>query len=163
MAGEKATLVAANVGDSKVVLCRAGTAVQLSVDHKVTATCLRHESQGGTLTLLFCPFWPQPDVESERKRIEAKNPTPRLPLVRKYGSTPHPKSAYTSYADFLHTPVKETAMCASFLSSRGQANADDPFPFVWRCGLQVQNIDGIWRVGGLLALSRAFGDVYLKE
>jgi hypothetical protein len=28
---------------------------------------------------------------------------------------------------------------------------------------QVVNVEGTWRVGGLLALSRAFGDVYLKE
>ncbi|XP_057860010.1 probable protein phosphatase 2C 32 [Cryptomeria japonica] len=28
---------------------------------------------------------------------------------------------------------------------------------------QVTNVDGTWRVGGLLALSRAFGDVYLKN
>ncbi|KAL2612680.1 hypothetical protein R1flu_024372 [Riccia fluitans] len=27
----------------------------------------------------------------------------------------------------------------------------------------VVNVDGTWRVGGLLALSRAFGDVYLKD
>jgi protein phosphatase 1L len=27
----------------------------------------------------------------------------------------------------------------------------------------VVNVGGTWRVGGLLALSRAFGDVYLKE
>jgi protein phosphatase 1L len=75
-------LVAANVGDARVVLCRGGQAVQLTVDHK-------------------------PDVEAERKRIEAKNPTPKKPLV--------------------------------------------------------VNVEGTWRVGGLLALSRAFGDVYLKE
>ncbi|MCO5604497.1 hypothetical protein L7F22_058664 [Adiantum nelumboides] len=49
----------------------------------------------------------KPDVEAERKRIEAKNPTPRKPLV--------------------------------------------------------VNVDGTWRVGGLLALSRAFGDAYLKD
>ena len=28
---------------------------------------------------------------------------------------------------------------------------------------QVINVEGTWRVGGLLALSRAFGDAYLKE
>lgn len=28
---------------------------------------------------------------------------------------------------------------------------------------QVVNVGGTWRVGGLLALSRAFGDVYLKR
>ncbi|KAH8953255.1 hypothetical protein BDL97_08G014700 [Sphagnum fallax] len=80
--GEKQVLVAANVGDARVVLCRGGQAVQLTVDHK-------------------------PDVEAERKRIEAKNPTPKKPLV--------------------------------------------------------VNVEGTWRVGGLLALSRAFGDVYLKD
>ncbi|KAH7422991.1 hypothetical protein KP509_12G034500 [Ceratopteris richardii] len=75
-------LVAANVGDARVVLSRDSKALQLSFDHK-------------------------PNVEDERKRIEAKNPTPRKPLV--------------------------------------------------------VNIDGTWRVGGLLALSRAFGDAYLKD
>lgn len=44
--------------------------------------------------------------EKERMRIEAKNPNPKLPLVRYVGGT--------------------------------------------------------WRVGGILALSRAFGDAYLK-
>lgn len=75
-------LVAANVGDARVMLSRGGQAIQLSFDHK-------------------------PDVEAERKRIEAKNPTPKKPLV--------------------------------------------------------VNVDGTWRVGGLLALSRAFGDAYLKD
>lgn len=78
----KQKLVAANIGDARVVLSRGGKAVQLSFDHK-------------------------PNVEAERKRIEAKNPTPKKPLV--------------------------------------------------------VNVDGTWRVGGLLALSRAFGDVYLKD
>ncbi|CAM6098958.1 unnamed protein product [Calypogeia fissa] len=78
----KQLLVAANVGDSRIVLSRGGTAIQLTFDHK-------------------------PDVEAERKRIEAKNPVPKKPLV--------------------------------------------------------VNVGGTWRVGGLLALSRAFGDVYLKD
>jgi protein phosphatase 1L len=56
-------LVAANVGDARVVLCRGGQAVQLTVDHK-------------------------PDVEAERKRIEAKNPTPKKPLVSWSHSVP---------------------------------------------------------------------------
>ncbi|KAG0585039.1 hypothetical protein KC19_3G252900 [Ceratodon purpureus] len=75
-------LVTANVGDARVILVRGGQAIQLTFDHK-------------------------PDVKEERDRIEAKNPTPRKPLV--------------------------------------------------------QNVGGTWRVGGLLALSRAFGDVYLKD
>lgn len=75
-------LVTANVGDARVILVRGGQAIQLTVDHK-------------------------PDVKEERMRIEAKNPTPRKPLV--------------------------------------------------------VNVGGTWRVGGLLALSRAFGDVYLKD
>uniref|UniRef100_A0A0D6R9I8 protein-serine/threonine phosphatase n=1 Tax=Araucaria cunninghamii TaxID=56994 RepID=A0A0D6R9I8_ARACU len=74
--------VQANVGDARVVLSRGGQAIQLTFDHK-------------------------PDVEEERKRIEAKNPFPKKPLV--------------------------------------------------------VNIEGTWRVGGLLALSRAFGDAYLKN
>eukprot|EP00250_Pteridium_aquilinum_P028211 c36774_g1_i1 orf=65-1144(+) len=78
----KQQLVAANVGDARVVLSRGAKAVQLSFDHK-------------------------PNVVEERNRIEAKNPTPRKPLV--------------------------------------------------------VNVDGTWRVGGLLALSRAFGDAYLKD
>lgn len=48
-----------------------------------------------------------PDDEEERRRIELRNPNPRMPLVRFVGST--------------------------------------------------------WRVGGLLALSRAFGDAYVKK
>lgn len=75
-------LVSANVGDSRTVLSRGGQPMQLSQDHK-------------------------PNLESERLRIERKNPTPGQPLVRMAG--------------------------------------------------------GEWRVGGLLALSRAFGDVYLKD
>ncbi|BBN16012.1 protein MpPP2C_N [Marchantia polymorpha subsp. ruderalis] len=75
-------IIAANVGDARVVLARGGNAIQLTFDHK-------------------------PDVEEERKRIEKKNPVPKKPLV--------------------------------------------------------VNVDGTWRVGGLLALSRAFGDVYLKD
>ncbi|KAI5076113.1 hypothetical protein GOP47_0008178 [Adiantum capillus-veneris] len=78
----KQQLIAANVGDARVVLSRGSKALQLSFDHK-------------------------PNVEAERKRIEAKNPTPRKPLV--------------------------------------------------------VNVEGTWRVGGLLALSRAFGDAYLKD
>ncbi|XP_024380638.1 probable protein phosphatase 2C 45 isoform X2 [Physcomitrium patens] len=75
-------LVTANVGDARVILVRGGQAIQLTVDHK-------------------------PDVKEERERIEAKNPTPKKPLV--------------------------------------------------------VNVGGTWRVGGLLALSRAFGDAYLKD
>ncbi|XP_057860009.1 probable protein phosphatase 2C 11 [Cryptomeria japonica] len=54
--GSRDILVAANVGDARVVLSRGGQAIQLTVDHK-------------------------PDVEDERKRIEAKNPFPKKPLV----------------------------------------------------------------------------------
>eukprot|EP00244_Chara_vulgaris_P001816 TRINITY_DN1299_c0_g1_i1.p1 TRINITY_DN1299_c0_g1~~TRINITY_DN1299_c0_g1_i1.p1 ORF type:complete len:444 (-),score=73.03 TRINITY_DN1299_c0_g1_i1:409-1740(-) len=75
-------LVAANVGDARVVLARGAQALQLTIDHT-------------------------PDLEPERKRIEKKNPTPKKPLV--------------------------------------------------------VNVDGTWRIGGLLALSRSFGDVYLKN
>ncbi|KAK9845479.1 hypothetical protein WJX81_007509 [Elliptochloris bilobata] len=74
-------LLAANVGDARVLLCRKGEALQLTVDHV-------------------------PDSELERKRIERTNPNPKMPLVRYVGGT--------------------------------------------------------WRVGGILALSRAFGDAYLK-
>lgn len=80
--GNQKILVAANVGDARVVLSRGGQAVQLTLDHK-------------------------PDVEAERKRIEAKNPFPKKPLV--------------------------------------------------------VNVEGTWRVGGLLSLSRAFGDAFLKS
>lgn len=80
--GENQLLVAANVGDARVLLSRGGHAIQLSIDHK-------------------------PEVEAERRRIEAKNPTPKKPLV--------------------------------------------------------VNVGGVWRVGGLLSLSRAFGDAYLKD
>ncbi|KAK9904264.1 hypothetical protein WJX75_008050 [Coccomyxa subellipsoidea] len=79
--GDATKLLAANVGDARVVLSRKGKAVQLTTDHV-------------------------PDSEEERLRIEATNPNPRLPLVRYVGGT--------------------------------------------------------WRVGGILALSRAFGDAYLK-
>lgn len=78
---EGVKLLAANVGDARVLLSRGGKAVQLSIDHV-------------------------PDDEDERARIEKQNPNPRLPLVRYVGET--------------------------------------------------------WRVGGLLALSRAFGDAYMK-
>ncbi|CAD7698599.1 unnamed protein product [Ostreobium quekettii] len=76
-----ARLLAANAGDSRVVLVQGGTARQLTTDHV-------------------------PDKEGERKRIESTNPNPNMPLVRFVGDT--------------------------------------------------------WRVGGVLALSRAFGDAYLK-
>ena len=79
--GESTSLAAANVGDARAVLCRAGKALQLTTDHV-------------------------PDSEEERLRIERLNPNPRLPLVRFVGGT--------------------------------------------------------WRVGGLLALSRAFGDSFMK-
>lgn len=74
-------LLAANVGDSRVVLIRDGEPIQLTEDHV-------------------------PDVEEERVRIESQNPNPKMALVRYVGGT--------------------------------------------------------WRVGGILALSRAFGDAYLK-
>lgn len=80
--GGQKILVAANVGDARVVLSRGGQAIQLTIDHK-------------------------PEVEEERKRIEAKNPFPKKPLV--------------------------------------------------------VNVAGTWRVGGVLSLSRAFGDAYLKN
>ena len=79
--GSPPRLLAANVGDSRVLLVSRGGTEMLTVDHV-------------------------PDVESERKRIESFNPNPRMPMVRFAGGT--------------------------------------------------------WRVGGLLALSRAFGDAYLK-
>ncbi len=75
------TLLAAGVGDARVLLVRGAAASQLTVDHV-------------------------PDAEPERKRIEATNPNPKLPLVRYVGGT--------------------------------------------------------WRCGGILALSRAFGDAYMK-
>ncbi|GAQ80208.1 Serine/threonine phosphatases family 2C catalytic domain containing protein [Klebsormidium nitens] len=81
-AGCEKVLVAANVGDSRVLLVRNGEPLQLTVDHT-------------------------PDREEERIRIELKNPNLKKPLV--------------------------------------------------------VNVGGTWRVGGLLALSRAFGDVYLKD
>ena len=75
------TLVAANVGDARVLLVRGRSVSQLTVDHV-------------------------PDAEDERKRIEKTNPNPKMPLVRFVGDT--------------------------------------------------------WRCGGILALSRAFGDAYMK-
>ncbi|KAF8056105.1 protein phosphatase 2C 45 [Scenedesmus sp. PABB004] len=74
-------LLTANVGDARILLVRGGAAVCLTEEHV-------------------------PDKESERLRIEAQNPNPKMPMVRYAGGT--------------------------------------------------------WRVGGLLALSRAFGDSYLK-
>mmetsp|Transcript_8575 Transcript_8575/g.24626 ORF Transcript_8575/g.24626 Transcript_8575/m.24626 type:complete len:350 (+) Transcript_8575:295-1344(+) len=74
-------LLTANIGDARIVLARKGEPLQLTVDHT-------------------------PDSATEMKRIESKNPNPKMPLVRYEGGT--------------------------------------------------------WRVGGLLALSRAFGDAYLK-
>lgn len=74
-------LLTSNVGDARILLIRNGEAVCLTEEHV-------------------------PDKESERLRIEAQNPNPKLPMVRYVGGT--------------------------------------------------------WRVGGLLALSRAFGDSYLK-
>ena len=57
------TLVAANVGDARVLLRRAdGTVLQVTTDHV-------------------------PDDEDERARIERTNPNPRLPLVRFIGGT----------------------------------------------------------------------------
>lgn len=53
----KAYLMAANVGDARVLLCRDGKSVQLTTDHV-------------------------PDSEEERKRIESMNPNPKMPLVR---------------------------------------------------------------------------------
>eukprot|EP00850_Spirogloea_muscicola_P006956 SM000034S12710 [mRNA] locus=s34:372921:376454:+ [translate_table: standard] len=93
--GGRQQLVAANVGDSRVVMSRRGQAIQLTVDHKIPPPAANASE-------CF-----QPNVEAERKRIEAKNPTPKKPLV--------------------------------------------------------VDVNGTWRVGGLLALSRAFGDVYLKD
>eukprot|EP00252_Welwitschia_mirabilis_P009112 TRINITY_DN2142_c0_g1_i4.p1 TRINITY_DN2142_c0_g1~~TRINITY_DN2142_c0_g1_i4.p1 ORF type:complete len:341 (+),score=79.22 TRINITY_DN2142_c0_g1_i4:111-1133(+) len=75
-------ILAANVGDARIIISQEGQAVQLSYDHK-------------------------PEIEEERKRIEAKNPFRKKPLV--------------------------------------------------------VNVGGTWRVGGVLALSRAFGDAYLKS
>jgi len=75
------TLVVANCGDSRAVLVAGGKAEILSIDHV-------------------------PDNETERYRIENKNPNKKKPLVRYVEST--------------------------------------------------------WRVGGLLALSRAFGNAYMK-
>jgi len=74
-------LLTSNVGDARILLIRNGEAVCLTEEHV-------------------------PDLESERQRIEAQNPNPKMPMVRYVGGT--------------------------------------------------------WRVGGLLALSRAFGDSYLK-
>lgn len=56
-AGGQRYLVAANVGDARVLLSRGGVCEQLTVDHV-------------------------PDDENERKRIESMNPNPKLPLVR---------------------------------------------------------------------------------
>eukprot|EP00210_Caulerpa_lentillifera_P001219 g1175.t1 len=75
-------LLAANIGDSRVVLIRNGTALQLTEDHV-------------------------PDSEEERIRIEKENPNRKMPLVR--------------------------------------------------------YVEGTWRIGGMLALSRAFGDAYMKS
>lgn len=77
----KLYLMAANVGDARVLLSRGGKVMQLTTDHV-------------------------PDDEDERARVESLNPNPKMPLVRFVGET--------------------------------------------------------WRVGGLLALSRAFGDAYMK-
>mmetsp|Transcript_17262 Transcript_17262/g.43839 ORF Transcript_17262/g.43839 Transcript_17262/m.43839 type:complete len:346 (-) Transcript_17262:115-1152(-) len=77
----KDMLLTANIGDARIVLARGGKPEQLTIDHT-------------------------PDSATEMKRIESKNPNPKMPLVRYEGGT--------------------------------------------------------WRVGGLLALSRAFGDAYLK-
>ena len=45
-------LIVANIGDSRAVLCRAGEAIQLSVDHEPESEKMQIESRGGFVSIL---------------------------------------------------------------------------------------------------------------
>ncbi|KAG7037666.1 putative protein phosphatase 2C 59 [Cucurbita argyrosperma subsp. argyrosperma] len=97
-------LLVANVGDSRAVICRGGTAIAVSRDHK-------------------------PDQTDERRRIEDAG-----------GFVMWAGEVITSFSMTL----KKEWLFVSFYS------------------LEVARA-GTWRVGGVLAVSRAFGDRLLKQ
>jgi protein phosphatase 1L len=46
-------LFVANIGDSRVVLCKSGTVIQLIIDHEPNIECQNIDKKGGFVTLLL--------------------------------------------------------------------------------------------------------------
>lgn len=113
-----------------------------------------------------------PDNENERRRIESKNPNPKararsLPAsLRTTPRAPHTLPPLRTPARVIFDPGRP-----SFLPLRPRSSSPSfPLNPPRRPSLPpnlpqkplVRFVGSTWRVGGLLALSRAFGDAYLK-
>lgn len=161
-------VLSANCGDSRVLMIKDGQPpVQLSVDHV-------------------------PDLESERQRIEdqkARNSkcvrspglasSPPSPPTHNQRQTRlsdsldlHPSSSigvhpamplYCLVDDRVKVQREQSPPPPGIHTERWQAaeHTSEGRVDVRRIDL-VQYVGGTWRVGGLLALSRAFGDSYMK-
>ena len=194
--GGKQKLLAANVGDARVLLARKGKALQLTTDHvpdrSAHAPCtlplpcswcrnIAYTCHGQALHSTthhpcctrglcthpsrHCSTGPQQRgvqgalcSEAERNRIEGTNPNRKMPLVRYVGGT-------WRVGELPPFCLVKPAGRASHVTYPQSC-----FILQWQCGHTVRphglrralERPACMRAGGLLALSRAFGDAYLK-
>ena len=133
--------------------------------------------------ILKSVFVLQPNVEAERKRIEAKNPTPKKPLVNLVFWVFIEKVWIININKIFIIWFYISCYLTSACIFRYLSIYLSIYICILKCSInmifwtrnvcyymktrnhlfQVINVEGTWRVGGLLALSRAFGDAYLKE
>jgi hypothetical protein len=147
-------VLAANCGDARTLLIRGGEAIDLSEEHVPDKYALTGPRGGG--------LW---GGEAARRscRIRAATDAPhgRAPTSPLPPAAPPlwderaPFARITECRHHHHIPHSPSGPRES---ERKRIEAQNPNPK----NPMVRYVGGTWRVGGLLALSRAFGDAYLK-
>ncbi len=131
----KDKLLTANVGDARVLLVRDGQVLQLTEDHVPD----KYEGQFCLYTFVLSIYTPKTFSVSLHMHTSYSVPHPPSPSH----IAPQSPSHIASHSEEERNRIEST-------------NPNRKMPL-------VRYVGRTWRVGGLLALSRAFGDAYMKS